>query len=44
MLGSPGSGKSYFSEILYKKHQYPLFHLDDIYWEKDWVSMPEKEF
>lgn len=35
LLGSPGAGKSYFAKKLAKKINVELYHLDNIYWNKD---------
>lgn len=35
IIGCPGSGKSYFSKELAKKTNFPLYHLDLLYWNKD---------
>ncbi|WP_052495450.1 hypothetical protein, partial [Staphylococcus gallinarum] len=44
IIGSPGSGKTFLSKKLNKKFKYPLYHLDDIYWKEDWVSIPDNVF
>lgn len=44
VIGSPGSGKSYFSKKLSKILNIPVYHLDLIYWHENWVSMPKEEF
>ena len=44
VIGSPGSGKSYFSKQLSKILNIPVYHLDLIYWHENWVSMPKEEF
>lgn len=44
IIGSPGSGKTYLSKKLSEILKYPLYHLDDIYWQQDWISIPENEF
>ena len=33
VIGSPGSGKSYFSRALAEVTGLPLYHLDNIYWK-----------
>ena len=42
VLGAPGSGKSTFSAALAARLKHPLVHLDQHYWEPDWViAAPE---
>lgn len=38
VVGSPGSGKSFFSNKLSKVSGVKVYHLDDLFWEKDWKS------
>lgn len=42
VLGSPGSGKSQFSQRLGHELGRPVTHLDDIYWQENW-SRPSRE-
>ncbi|SHH43140.1 P-loop NTPase family protein [Tepidibacter thalassicus] len=44
IIGSPGSGKTYFSNILEEKHNIKIYHLDDIFWSEDWKEMSMDEF
>lgn len=44
VIGSPGSGKSYFSKKLSLKTNIPVYHLDMYYWREGWVSTPHDEF
>lgn len=44
VIGSPGSGKSYFSKQLSKITSIPVFHLDLLYWNENWVPTPAPEF
>lgn len=44
VIGSPGSGKSYFSKQLAKITSIPVFHLDLLYWNENWVPTPAPEF
>ncbi|MDZ4481530.1 P-loop NTPase family protein [Bacillus cereus] len=44
IIGSPGSGKSTFSKALSKATNIPLIHLDDLYWNVDWIPTPEDEW
>lgn len=36
IVGSPGVGKTTFARQLNEKLKLPLYHLDDIYWQKNW--------
>lgn len=44
IVGSPGSGKSYFSKRIAAVTGYPLFHLDNEYWQPNWVGTPRNEW
>lgn len=44
VIGSPGSGKSYFSKQLARILNIPVYHLDLIYWNENWVPTPKEEF
>ena len=44
VVGSPGSGKSFFSTELSKKLNIPLYHLDNIWWNKDKTHISREEF
>jgi adenylate kinase family enzyme len=44
LLGSPGAGKSYFSKKLAQKIKIPLYHLDNIFWNKDKTHITHSEF
>jgi hypothetical protein len=44
ILGSPGSGKSVFSKKLSVSTGLPLYHMDDLYWEKNWKRPEQNEF
>lgn len=44
VIGSPGSGKSYFSKQLSKITSIPVFHLDLLYWNENWVPTPAPKF
>ncbi len=35
IIGSPGSGKSYYSKKISEKTGLPLIHIDNLYWNKD---------
>lgn len=43
VLGSPGSGKSYFSGKLSGLINYPVFYLDKLYWQENWVGISTEE-
>lgn len=36
IVGSPGVGKTTFARQLKEKLKLPLYHLDDMYWQKNW--------
>lgn len=42
VVGGPGSGKSYFSDLLAAKTGLPLIHLDQEFWLPGW-QMPEAD-
>ena len=44
VIGSPGSGKSYFSKELSRITNIPVYHLDLIYWNENWVPTPKEIF
>ncbi len=44
VIGSPGSGKTTFSLQLAAKTRLPLTHLDQLYWNDNWVSVPSDIF
>ena len=44
VLGSPGSGKSIFSKKLSAFIGLPLYHMDDLYWEKCWRRPDPNKF
>lgn len=37
VVGSPGAGKTTFSKLLAKKLNIPVRHIDDIYWQANWL-------
>lgn len=41
---SPGSGKTYISRLLCRLTGLPIYHLDRIFWKKDWENVTEDEF
>jgi len=43
IIGISGSGKTYLSNILSKKHKIPAFELDDIYFTKKYSKKNSKE-
>ena len=44
ILGSPGVGKTYFSNRLSEKTNIKVYHLDDYYWRENWESLTEQEW
>ncbi len=44
IFGRPGSGKSTFCSKLAKKMGLPLFHLDKIYFAKDWTKRDNQAY
>jgi len=44
VIGSPGSGKSYFSIKLAKLTGHPLIHLDAEFWRPGWTETPKDEW
>lgn len=44
VIGSPGSGKSYFSRKLKELLNIPVYHMDLYYWHENWVSTPNDKF
>ena len=43
LVGSSGSGKSWFAKRIAELTNYPLYHLDVEFWQPNWV-MPPKEW
>ena len=43
IVGSPGSGKSYFAKVLSKLTRIPVYHLDMINWKPNWQPTPREE-
>ena len=41
ILGISGSGKSVFSRELARRTGLPLYHMDSLYWDKNWTERPE---
>jgi adenylate kinase family enzyme len=44
IVGSSGSGKSYVAKAISKITGYPLTHLDNEFWQPDWVKLPKAEW
>src|SRR6187402_354163 len=44
IIGSPGSGKSTMARALAARTGLPLVHLDQIYWQPDWVERDKAEW
>jgi adenylate kinase family enzyme len=43
IIGSPGSGKSTLSFKLSKKLNINVYHMDKLFWKKNWESVGEEE-
>jgi len=43
IIGSPGSGKTFFSNQLAKSFHYDVYHWDDLYWDTGWERASEDE-
>lgn len=43
VIGSPGSGKSYFSKRLHELTGIPLYHIDNLYWHADRTHITREE-
>ena len=43
IMGSPGSGKTHLARLLHKRSGLPLYHIDNLYWKKDWERPPQME-
>lgn len=44
IIGSPGAGKSFFTNKLANCIQLPVFHLDDYYWLENWQRPTNEEW
>lgn len=44
IAGPPGSGKTFLAKQISNAYNYPLFHLDEIYWRKGWIPIEQKKF
>lgn len=44
VIGCCGSGKSTLSHKLYSKLGLPIIHLDQVYWQTDWIETHKAEF
>lgn len=44
IIGSPGSGKSWFSLRLGARLNIPVYHLDVLHWRKGWVAIDKDLF
>lgn len=44
IIGSSGSGKTALSQLLSKKFNLPLYHLDLFFWKPNWVPTPDEEW
>ena len=43
IVGGPGSGKSTLARLLGEKTGLPVFHMDMIHWQPNWVERPRDE-
>ncbi|MGC1502792.1 MAG: AAA family ATPase [Sulfitobacter sp.] len=43
IVGGPGSGKSTLARILGPRLGLPVFHMDQIHWQENWVERPMAE-
>jgi adenylate kinase family enzyme len=44
VMGPPGSGKSTLARELGRRHNLPVFHLDQAYWQPGWIEPPPEVF
>ena len=44
VIGSGGSGKTYFSTRLAEKVGLPVHHLDQVFWGRDWTPIGRDEY
>ncbi len=44
VVGSPGAGKSWFSQHLGAVTRIEVIHLDHLFWQPGWVEMPRAEW
>lgn len=44
VIGSPGSGKSYLAKKLSEITSYPLYHLDNLFWNPGWIETPKEKW
>ena len=43
IVAGPGSGKSTLARILGERLNLPVFHVDQIHWQENWVERPLAE-
>lgn len=43
IIGSGGAGKSTFARSLGEKLTIPVYHLDQLLWEPNWVNVPDEK-
>lgn len=44
IIGSSGSGKSTLAQQLGRIYKLPVFHLDNYFWNANWVETPQERF
>jgi len=43
IVAGPGSGKSTLARMLGERLNLPVFHVDQIHWQENWVERPLAE-
>ena len=44
IIGCPGAGKTYFTNLLKKVVNIQVYHLDDLYWKENWQETSKEEW
>lgn len=44
IIGAPGSGKTMLAFQLKEIYEYPIYHLDELYWKKGWKTVDIQNF